>query len=442
MPTVTEHACDADRGIDDRAAGTAAPDSGSRSVADPPARGLRSEPARRRRLLRVVALLGGLPWLPGWVARAAGRPGVPQAVSDPEAAAGGALRPAGTPRAQSSAAQRLHAPALAAAWNDEAGTSWAGLLAPRGTKLAVLARIELPTRAHGLLPGPRGEVLVVARRPGDWLLRWQPALGEAGAEWVWAEPERVFNGHAVWSADGRHLFTTETDLASGAGLIGVRDAHSLQRLAEWPTHGLDPHELLLDDGRLIVANGGIPTQPETGRSKRHLDRMDSSLVRLDTGNGRLLGQWRLDDPRLSLRHLARLPVPSAAGEGARIGIALQAEHDDAARRNEAPVLALFDGRRLHTAPAAQPLAGYGGAIATFDGGFWVGCPRVNGVARFDAQGRWQGLLELREACALAAGPGERLWMGGNALAAARGAGGQTRYPAPGLRLDNHWVWRG
>ena len=40
-------------------------------------------------------------------------------------------------------------------------------------------------------------------------------------------------------------------------------------------------------------------------------------MRLDATMGRLMGQWRLQDPRLSLRHLAWGP------DGKTLGIALQ-----------------------------------------------------------------------------------------------------------------------
>ncbi|MES2839408.1 DUF1513 domain-containing protein [Hydrogenophaga sp. IBVHS1] len=38
-----------------------------------------------------------------------------------------------------------------------------------------------------------------------------------------------------------------------------------------------------------MAIGGIPTQPETGRAKRELDRVDASLVALDGYAGQVLG---------------------------------------------------------------------------------------------------------------------------------------------------------
>ncbi|MFT3721495.1 DUF1513 domain-containing protein [Pseudorhodoferax sp.] len=321
---------------------------------------------------------------------------------------------------------------LLAAWQCEpVGTLEAaryqiGLLAMRPGALAVAQALEVPTRAHGLLAERGSTVLAVARRPGDWLLRWTP--GDDEPQTAWIEPDRAFNGHVIASRDGRRLYTTETDLETGAGLVGVRDAATLEKQAEWPTHGMDPHELLLAaDGSLVVANGGIPTLPETGRLKIGLERMDASLVRLDTRDGTLQGQWRLADQRLSLRHIAW-------GPRGLLGIALQAEHADAAARQAAPLLALFDGRTLRTADAPRPLAGYGGDIAWTGAGFAVSCPRVDGFARYGADGRWQGFTPLAEACALAGGDGG-LWAGGQGGA----LHGADSLAVRGLRLDNHWL---
>jgi hypothetical protein len=114
----------------------------------------------------------------------------------------------------------------------------------------------------------------------------------------------------VVSGHGDVIYTTETDSKTGRGRIGVRDARSLKKLAEWESHGQEPHQLLLDDaGHLMIANGGIPRTPND--KKYDLHRMDSSLVRLDGQSGRLLRQWTLEDRRLSLRHLAWSRSPAA-----------------------------------------------------------------------------------------------------------------------------------
>ena len=333
------------------------------------------------------------------------------------------------------------APQLAAAWQREAAASAQaatyeiGLLTGRQGALAVAHALEVPTRAHGLLAEPGGTLLAVARRPGDWLLRWKP--GDDEAQTAWIEPDRAFNGHVIASADGRRIYTTETNLETGNGLIGVRDAATLEKESEWQTHGMDPHELLLNaDGSLVVANGGIPTLPETGRLKIGMERMNASLVRLDTACGALRGQWQLPDPRLSVRHIVW-----GGADRRMLGIALQAEHDDPAAKQAAPVLALFDGQSLRTAAAPQVLAGYGGDIAWAQGSFVVSCPKVDGFARYGADGRWLGFTPLAEACSLA-GNASGLWAGGrgqalHAQAAAATAPVVSRLP--GVRLDNHWL---
>ena len=331
---------------------------------------------------------------------------------------------------------------LAAAWERQ-GSFHIGLLSVHegaGQPISVRASLEVPTRAHGLAVLPDGAVVTTSRRPGDWLLRWSPGREP---QWLWQAGERSFNGHVLTSPDGRRLYTTETDIETGASWIGVRDARSLEKTAEWPTHGIDAHELVWDGATasLIVANGGVPTAPETGRAKRDLGRMDSSLVRLDAGTGALRGQWRLDDPRLSLRHLAWSP------DRRTLGIALQAEHDDATAKNAAPVLALFDGQGLRAVPTparlAQSLHGYGGSMAATAAGWAVSCPRANGIATFSPQGEWQGLVPLPEVCPLAV-RGGALWAGGlNASLqdafAAQPLAHPHGPPLAGARLDNHWV---
>ena len=343
---------------------------------------------------------------------------------------------------------------LGATWQSASGHHQVGVLTLGGAALQVSAALDVPTRAHGVWAEPGGGLLAVSRRPGDWLLRWQP--GSGAALWAWAEPDRAFNGHVIASADRRTLYTTETDLETGQGLIGVRDAASLEKTGEWASHGMDPHELLLDaGGSLLVANGGIPTQAESGRAKLHMERMDSSLVRLDAASGELLGQWRLPDKRLSLRHLTWGPVADASASGNKngngqrlLGIAMQAEHDDPLARAAAPVLAVFDGRQLHThdAGAGLPIHGYGGDIACVNAGFAVSCPRANGVALWQGSGLWSGFIPLQQACALASPPagigtpGPSLWIGGSqGTLVQAGTGELSATSLDGVKLDNHWT---
>ena len=301
---------------------------------------------------------------------------------------------------------------------------------------------ELPGRAHGLLARADGSVIVLARRPGDWLLEWHP--GRATEKWHWLQGEKRLNGHGQLRNDGL-LLTTETDQDSGDGWIGLRDVTQGTVLAHWPSHGLDPHELLrlpqalgrFPAGTLMVANGGIPTHAETGRQKHLATGMDASLVAMDPANGRLLGQWRLPDERLSIRHLAWDAVTR------QLGIALQAEHDDPATRAQGPVLATWNGESLRPA-IHPPLAGYGGSIcARPGGGFIVSCTRANRIAAFDGTGQHLADAEGPEACALAS-DGTQIWFGTKARIARVGNATLVRQQdtllsGSQLQIDNHWL---
>lgn len=338
---------------------------------------------------------------------------------------------------------------LLAAWQDR-DEQRIGLLSVGDSAWSVQRSLVVPTRAHGLWSQTDGSVLAVARRPGDWLLRWQPRTGQT--QWHWIDGDRRFNGHVIARTDGTMLWTTETDLDSAQGRIGVRDAKSLAKADEWASHGMDPHQLLalpqavgdFPAGTLMVANGGIPTLPETGRSKRELGRMDASLVALHPATGAPLGQWRLTDPYLSIRHLAFDPVTGT------LGIALQAEHPDRNSQSVAPVLAVWDGRALRAADGQPELAGYGGDICALPNGsgFAVSCPRANTVALFGPQAQWLGAIAHTEAYALA-GDGRQWW-----AASSRGAAGVLHRAgthgatglahnrrAQALQIDNHWVLR-
>lgn len=332
------------------------------------------------------------------------------------------------------------APRLLAAWQ-VADEQRIGLIEVEGARWAIGRSLVVPTRAHGLLGEADGGVIAAARRPGDWLLRWHPGSGRT--QWHWIEDDRRFNGHAVIAADGGTLWTTETDLETAQGRLAARDRRTLEKRAEVPTHGMDPHQVLvlperlgeMPAGSLVVANGGIPTRPETGRGKRELDRMDASLAVLGARDGALLGQWRLDDPFLSIRHLAWDPVSRT------VGIALQAEHPDAEAKRRAPVFAAWDGQRLAAAQGQPALQGYGGDICALPaGGFAVSCPRADALALFDArEARWTRQLPHRQAYALAA-DGARWWASGAEGVWQAPEGAQARNAAAGrLQFDNHWT---
>lgn len=286
-------------------------------------------------------------------------------------------------------------PAILTAWS-AGGRHFVGVLRPNRQPSGV----ELPFRPHDVLVDPLhpGIAIAIARRPGDLIARVDLIQRHIITLFP-VDGRRVTNGHAVFSDDGRYLLTNESDAVDGHGLVSIRVADSLEVVREFDSGGIGPHALMREPGgTLLVANGGILTLPDSGRAKLNLQSMDPSLVRLDARDGSLLGQWRLPDPRLSIRHLAALP-------DGRVAIALQALHDDEQRRAGAPPLALFDGSAL--APAAAPgiaLGGYGGDVAWVPsartGRIFVSCTDADLLAAWHADGSWDRATRLPRAGAL------------------------------------------
>ncbi len=350
--------------------------------------------------------------------------------------------------ARATATGMTHGARIAAAWRGPQPDDpyFAGVFEAdwQAKKLRIAQSVPLPTRPHGLLPEADGSLLVCGVRPGGWLLRMTPdgrierqvsLADEAG--------DCRLNGHAMVSPGGELIYTTETDQKTGQGRIGVRDRLSLRKLDEWASHGREPHQLLVDaEGRLLVANGGIP---RTASDKKYdLQLMDSSLVRLDGKSGALQRQWTVDDRRLSLRHLAWSRLP----EGRMLlGVAIQAEHDSAAERNSAPILAVLDGDELRLPTRADDGAGYAGDIcAAYNGGFALSNNRL-GVAQLWHPGmpeRLTPIVQLEEAYALSGWEGPD--SGGVLVSTGLGlVGWQPRakpvflpWPKP-MAVDNHWV---
>lgn len=337
---------------------------------------------------------------------------------------------------QAAPAPNLAQPRVLTAWM-RGEQSWCGVWTPG----PALRGIALPARAHQLLlvPGRRGpaqQALVLARRPGEYLMRMDVQRGRA-LQWHTMEDDRYLGGHAALSASGKTFFTTETDGETGQGLIAERDLQSLEKLREFPSGGIGPHALLLEPaGTVLVANGGILNLPETGRRKRNVGRMEPNLTRLDAATGAVLAQYRLTDSLLSLRHLAIAPNGTVA-------IALQAEHADPVLRTQAPALALLEGEQLRAVPwdaaAGAPPSwdGYAGDVCCTADRFWISAPHAGWLMSWTHQGHNLQCQALPGAGALAAG-GTGWMVGGDAAALhyRDGAPQPQRY-AVAIPWDNH-----
>ena len=188
----------------------------------------------------------------------------------------------------------------------KAGSYGAALITETGR---LIASIDLPDRGHDVTYSPvLGRAVVFARQPGTFALVFDPE-GRAAPLTIPSIEGRHFFGHGVFSPDGALLYATENDFDAARGVIGIYDVGAgYARLGEFDTHGVGPHEILLmpDGVTFAVANGGIETHPDYGRTELNLNTMQPSVVFLDRRDGSLLGQLSLDATlhQLSIRHMA------------------------------------------------------------------------------------------------------------------------------------------
>ncbi|WFS00940.1 DUF1513 domain-containing protein [Rhizobium tumorigenes] len=172
----------------------------------------------------------------------------------------------------------------------------------------IVDRVALPARAHGMaFSKATGHTVAFARRPGTYAMIFDP-FGNAEPIVIAAAEGRHFYGHGTFSPDGRLLYASENDFDNNRGVIGLYDARNrFSRIGEYQTFGTGPHDMTVsDDGRLIVvANGGIETHPEFGRTKLNLDHMEPSLTLIDATTGALVEKHGLpaEYAQVSTRHV-------------------------------------------------------------------------------------------------------------------------------------------
>lgn len=261
--------------------------------------------------------------------------------------------------------------ALLTCGSDAGGDALFGLDA-EGTPLW---RHAIPGRGHGMGVSPDGRFAILsARRPDRWLMRLDL---QSGATALWPSTDIAYGGHAIF-LDPARIAATASD-ADGNGCIVVLDAANGKRIALWPSEGVDPHELLLLDGKLVVANGG--------------DVLDkSNLVLMDIADGEVLNRQEAPDDlrRLSLRHMAVL-------DGKRVAVAAQ----DRGNADPAiPLLVYWQGGDLDWQPLGQAqgeMRGYCGSVAANGGGLYVTSPH-GGLALHHPDG---GSLYLPDICGAA-----------------------------------------
>ena len=299
---------------------------------------------------------------------------------------------------------------------------------------AITFALPLPARGHAAAAHPVfPEAGAFARRPGTYAIVLDCADGQAKAHLA-APTGRHFYGHGVFGPAGDLLFTTENDYESARGVVGVWDARGgYKRVGEFWSGGTGPHDIkLMPDGNtLVVANGGIETHPETGRTKLNLPKMRSNLSYLSL-DGEIEAQIELgsDHQRNSIRHLA-------VSERGDVAFAMQWQGDLA---NDHPLLGVHIRHRRHVHvfrdASVRSLQGYLGSIA-FNGRtdeIAAPSPRSGVVQIFEYDGL-RGSLTLADGCGVAAAENGFIVTAGNGGVEASDIG-QVRHD---VAWDNHLI---
>lgn len=253
-------------------------------------------------------------------------------------------------------------------------------LSPRGQSLF---NIGLPGRGHAAAAHPTQALAVAfARRPGTFALVIDCLTGFVRHQ-LTPPQGRQFNGHGAFSTDGSLLMTSEVVAEGSAGRIGVWETTTYARIAEWNSGGIGPHDLKrLADGRLIIANGGIRTDP-SDRTKLNLPDMRPNLTLLSP-EGAVLDQVELppDLRQNSIRHLALTDTG--------VAFAMQWEGDPA---EPVPQLGLWTpGQPPRLCPPAPgdafAMKGYAGSIALSSNANLIGLTSApaGALMLFDTQG--------------------------------------------------------
>ncbi len=272
-----------------------------------------------------------------------------------------------------------------------------------GADMGVRFELPLPARGHAAAAHPtRPEAVAFARRPGTFAVVLDCVTGTERAR-LRAPAGRHFYGHGAFSADGGLLYTTENNYAAGHGVIGVWDRRAAyRRVAEWASHGFGPHDIkrLPNSETLVVANGGIDTHPDTGRTKLNIATMQPNLAYIENGVLRDRVTLAPELHKNSIRHLAI----SAQGH---VAFGMQWQGADHSAASLVGLHRLGAGVRLMKASAKEQrlMQGYVGSVAmTPDGGtIAVTSPRGGMVQYFDTtQGQLTHTEALGDVCGITA----------------------------------------
>ncbi len=308
-----------------------------------------------------------------------------------------------------------------------------------GADLSILFELPLPARGHAAAAHPtRPEAVAFARRPGTFAVVIDCVTGAQKAM-LNAVEGRHFYGHGAFSLDGSLLFTTENDYELGQGRIGVWDvAAGYKRIDEWASGGVGPHDIkrLPNTDTLVIANGGIDTHPDTGRTKLNIPTMAPNLTYIEKGTIVDFAELPATLHKNSIRHLA-------LGPDGQVAFGMQWQGDGPVD-TLAGIHQIGTPARLLSAPAddVRDMDGYVGSIAfTADGEtVAITSPRGGLLQLYDAQtGHMTQSIAMPDVCGVATHQGTLTVSSGTGALRQLQGHEQSLAQQTNVQWDNHLI---
>lgn len=170
----------------------------------------------------------------------------------------------------------------------------------------ILFKFPIENRVHGSLSNG-SDYIFIDRRPGKYIHIVSKTIEN---KWIYkkikADSNRHFYGHATLDSSLRYLYTTENNLETGKGQIGVYDTTiGYKKIDEFDSFGIGPHELVLipNTNTIAVCNGGFKTHPDSGRETLNFETMRPQLSYINLKSKKLIETKSLSNSKLSIRHM-------------------------------------------------------------------------------------------------------------------------------------------
>ena len=174
----------------------------------------------------------------------------------------------------------------------------------------LINKVDLPFRAHDSVIIPfLKQIVIISRRPKNKLYILDLNNKQIVKE-ITSPTNRHFYGHALYSKKTNLLYVAENLFTfddERSGSLAIYDpSQNYKRVGEYGTQGIGPHEIKLDNNNnIVVANGGILTNPNFPRVKLNINDIMSNITKVNIYSGKKIRTFNLKKKfkDYSIRHL-------------------------------------------------------------------------------------------------------------------------------------------